>query len=293
MIRSLPHVAAEDCFALKGGTAINLFWRNLPRLSVDIDLTYVPVALREASLERIGEALGRIAVRLERTIAGVQVQKAVAKDSGRVMRLFVQDQASRIVIEPNQVIRGTVFPTEQRDLFPAAEETFEMAASVPTLALADLYGGKICAALDRQHPRDLFDVKLLLDEGGIDEATRKAFVVYLASHNRPMSELLDPIRKDFRAEYENEFAGMVGAPATYGDLAAARETLIEALRNELSPDEREFLLSIKAAEPRWELMDLRGIETLPAVQWKLANIEKMKPAKRREAYERLQAILEQ
>ena len=101
------------------------------------------------------------------------------------------------MIEPNQVIRRTVFPTEQRDLVPAAEETFEMAVSVPTLALADLYGGKICAALDRQHPRDLFDVKLLLDEGGIDEATRKAFVVYLASHNRPMSELLDPIRKGF------------------------------------------------------------------------------------------------
>ena len=98
MIRSLPHVAAEDCFALKGGTAINFFWRNLPRLSVDIDLTYVPVAPREASLERIGEALGRIAVRLERTIAGVQVQKAVAKDSGRVIRLFVQDQTSRPTI---------------------------------------------------------------------------------------------------------------------------------------------------------------------------------------------------
>jgi hypothetical protein len=89
-----------------------------------------------------------------------------------------------------------------------------MAVSVPTLALADLYGGKICAALDRQHPRDLFDVKLLLDEGGIDETIRKAFVVYLVSHNRPMSELLDPTRKDFRAAYENEFAGIVGAPVS-------------------------------------------------------------------------------
>jgi len=129
MLRSLPHVAAEDCFALKGGTAINLFWRDLPRLSVDIDLTYVPV-----------------------------------------------------------------------------------------------------------EPR---------------------------------------------------------APATYDDLAAARETLIEALRNGLTPDEREFILSIKDAEPRWGLMGLSGIEKLPAIHWKLANIKKMKPAKRREAYERLQAILEQ
>jgi predicted nucleotidyltransferase component of viral defense system len=293
MIRSLPHVAAEDCFALKGGTAINLFWRDMLRLSVDIDLTYVPVDTRERSLASIGQALDRIAGRLERTIAGARVQKAVASDSGRVTRLFVHDEGARIVIEPNQVIRGAVFPTEQRDLAPAAEDAFEMAVSVPTLSLADLYGGKICAALDRQHPRDLFDVKLLLDEGGIDEATRKAFVVYLASHNRPMSELLDPLRKDFTTAYENEFAGMVRDPATYDELAAARETLIESIRVGLTASEREFLLSIKAAEPRWEIMDLPGIQALPAIEWKLANIEKMNPAKRREAYERLQGILEQ
>jgi predicted nucleotidyltransferase component of viral defense system len=293
MIRSLPHVAAEDCFALKGGTAINLFWRDMPRLSVDIDLTYVPVDTRERSLASIGQALDRIAGRLERTIAGARVQKAVASDSGRVTRLFVHDEGARIVIEPNQVIRGAVFPTEQRDLAPAAEDAFEMAVSVPTLALADLYGGKICAALDRQHPRDLFDVKLLLDEGGIDEATRKAFVVYLASHNRPMSELLDPLRKDFTTAYENEFAGTVRDPATYDELAAARETLIESIRVGLTASEREFLLSIKAAEPRWEIMDLPGIQALPAIEWKLANIEKMNPAKRREAYERLQGILVQ
>ena len=133
----------------------------------------------------------------------------------------------------------------------------------------------------------------MLDESGIDEATRKAFVIYLASHNRPMSELLDPIRKDFRAAYENELTGMIRAPATYDDLAAARETLIEALRNGLTPDERAFLLSIKDAEPRWRLMGLPGIENLPAIHWKLANIKKMKLDKRREAYDRLQAILEQ
>jgi predicted nucleotidyltransferase component of viral defense system len=292
MIRSLPHVAAETCFALKGGTAINLFWRDMPRLSVDIDLTYIPVDARERSLADIGEALDRIGHRLERTIAGAQVQKAVSRDSGRVARLFVQDEVVRIVIEPNQVIRGTVFPPEQRDLVPAAEEVFEMAVSVLTLASADLYGGKICAALDRQHPRDLFDVKLLLDEAGIDESTRKAFVVYLASHNRPMSELLDPRRKDFRTAYENEFAGLVRVPTTYADLAAARETLIESIRVGLTASEREFLLSIKAAEPRWELMDLPSIETLPAIQWKLANIERMNRDKRREAYDRLRRVLE-
>jgi hypothetical protein len=251
---------------LEGWNRHQPFLAGLSRLSVDIDLTYVPVEPREPSLENIGAALSRIAARLERTIPGVQVQKALAKDSGRAVRLFVQDDAARIVIEPNHVIRGTVFPTLQRDLVPAAEEVFEMAVSVPTLALADLYGGKICAALDRQHPRDLFVVKLLLDEGGIDETIRKAFVVYLASHNRPMSELLDPMRKDFRAAYESELTGMVVVPATYDDLAAARETLVQSLRTGLTSNEREFLLSVKAAEPRWQLMELPGIETLPAIQ---------------------------
>jgi predicted nucleotidyltransferase component of viral defense system len=292
MIRSLPHVAAEDCFALKGGTAINLFWRDLPRLSVDIDLTYVPVEAREPSLENIGAALSRVAARLERIIPGVHLHKATAKDSGRVVRLFVQDDAARIVIEPNHVIRGTVFPTQERDLVPSAEDLFEMAVTVRTVSFADLYGGKICAALDRQHPRDLFDVKLLLDEDGISEDVRKAFVVYLASHNRPMSELLDPARKDLRAAYENEFVGLAGIAVTHDDLVAARETLVDSLRTGLTTAEREFLLSIKAGEPRWDLMELPGIETLPAIQWKLANIEKMTPAKRHDALARLQAILE-
>ena len=60
MVKALPHVAKEDCFALKGGTAINLFIRNLPRLSVDIDLTYLPVAGRSHSLSEIDTALKRI-----------------------------------------------------------------------------------------------------------------------------------------------------------------------------------------------------------------------------------------
>jgi len=53
----LPIVGQETCFALKGGTAINLFVRNLPRLSVDIDLTYLPVQDRTTSLREVGSAL--------------------------------------------------------------------------------------------------------------------------------------------------------------------------------------------------------------------------------------------
>ncbi len=67
-----------------------------------------------------------------------------------------------------------------------------MEMEIPVLSFADLYGGKICAALDRQHPRDLFDIKLLSEARGLNEEVSQAFVIYLASHNRPMSELLSP-----------------------------------------------------------------------------------------------------
>lgn len=60
LVRVLPAVAAERCFALKGGTAINLFVRDLPRLSVDIDMTYVPVQSRAESLSAIDAAMKRI-----------------------------------------------------------------------------------------------------------------------------------------------------------------------------------------------------------------------------------------
>lgn len=61
LVRMLPYVAMQDCFALKGGTAINLFYRDMPRLSVDIDLTYVPVESRAESLAAIDAAMKEIA----------------------------------------------------------------------------------------------------------------------------------------------------------------------------------------------------------------------------------------
>lgn len=73
LIRVLPFVAEEDSLALKGGTAINLFLRDMPRLSVDIDLTYLPVQPRRQSLAAIEAALNRIAERIRTAIPGAQV----------------------------------------------------------------------------------------------------------------------------------------------------------------------------------------------------------------------------
>ncbi len=165
MLKTIPHVTAENCFALKGGTAINLFVRDMPRLSVDIDLAYLPVnEPRETALKKSSEALGRIAAAIKKAITGTRVQESRAREPERVIRLIVSAGATRIKIEPNEVIRGSVFSSEERELSQRAEDLFELSVSARTLSLADLYGGKLCAVLDRQHPRDLFDVKILLDK---------------------------------------------------------------------------------------------------------------------------------
>jgi len=78
LVKALPHVAKEPCFALKGGTAINLFIRNLPRLSVDIDLTYLPVAERAQSLNDIDAALKRIAERIKAVDGSVHITASAA-----------------------------------------------------------------------------------------------------------------------------------------------------------------------------------------------------------------------
>jgi predicted nucleotidyltransferase component of viral defense system len=292
MLKTIPHVATESCFALKGGTAINLFVRDMPRLSVDIDLAYLPVGEpRETALKKSSEALGRIAATIKRTITGTRVQESRAREPEHVIRLIVSTGATRIKIEPNEIIRGSVFPSEERELSQRAEDLFELSVRARALSLADLYAGKLCAALDRQHPRDLFDVKILLDNEGITDEIRKAFVVYLASHDRPMHELLDPKRKDVRRIYENEFAGMSIEDIAYRDLIAAREKLIETLKKELTDDEKTFLVSIKSGEPNWSVLGLKGIEKLPALQWKLLNIQKMGAKKRGELLLKLKRTL--
>ncbi|MBI2358004.1 MAG: nucleotidyl transferase AbiEii/AbiGii toxin family protein [Deltaproteobacteria bacterium] len=292
MLRAIPHVAAETCFALKGGTAINLFVRDMPRLSVDIDLAYLPVdEPRETALKKMSDALGRVGASIKKTIPGAKVQEGRAQKPERVTRLIVATGQARIKIEPNEVIRGSVFPATERELTRRAEDLFELSVTARTLSVADLYGGKLCASLDRQHPRDLFDLAVLLKNEGITNEIRKAFVAYLASHDRPIHELLNPTRKDVRRIYEGEFAGMTVDELTYEELIAARETVIRTLKKELTDDEKTFLVSVKSGQPNWSAMGIEGLEKLPAIQWKLTNIRRMSVKKRNQLLDKLKKTL--
>ncbi len=291
LLRVLPSVNEEEVLALKGGTAINFFFRNLPRLSVDIDLAYLPINDRETALMDIGKALDRISQRVERTIPGVRLflKKDHAFDT--VAGLLIRRGDATIKVETNPVLRGSVFPTRKRSLCRKAQALFELFVEARTLSFEDLYGGKICAALDRQHPRDLFDINMLFENEALPEKVRKAFVVYLVSHSRPMIEILDPHWGDLSPVFEREFQGMVVEPVTAEKLRIAGEGLVSRLREEMTEAEKRFIVSVKEGKPQWDLLEMPGIENLPAVQWKLQNIRRMAPAKHREAVRKLRNYL--
>jgi len=292
MLRVLPFVVPEECFALKGGTAINLFSRDLTRLSVDIDLTYLPIEPRRESLDKIHQALARIADEITQSFPGIKVQLSKSRSTGLITKIFVNDRGVQIKIEPNDIIRGTILPNRELRLSKKARDLFELDVSSKVLSFEDLYGGKICAALDRQHPRDLFDVKLLLENEGLTENIRRAFLVYLISHNRPIHELLDPQLIDIKTLFEEEFSGMTDQAVSYEDLVDARKALMEKIKKELSEEERKFLLSVKEMNPNWGLLGLQGIEKLPAVKWKLENLGKMTLKLHNESLKNLKRVLE-
>ena len=289
LVQLLPLVAKEECFALKGGTAINLFVRELPRLSVDIDLVYLPLSDREKALDDITEALMRISTSIKTAFPSAKVVESF-KDKKDALRLVVSRDNVSIKIELSPVLRGTAFEPQVREVCKAVEDEFGY-AEMCVVAESDLYAGKICAALDRQHPRDLFDVKCLLENEGLTKDICKAFLVYLISHPRPMVELLSPIRKDIKGIYEGEFSQMEGESVSLKELEATREELIHRINEVLTVEDKQFLLSFKNKEPDWHLLELKGIEELPAVQWKLINLNKMKKELHQSAYEKLQKVL--
>lgn len=293
VVQVLPFLASEDAFALKGGTAINLLWRDMPRLSVDIDLTYLPLADRATSLADMDARLNRLAALLRGVSPGYGARVA-GRQEGAAISLLVSNAEAEIKIEANTVLRGSVFAPVKRALMHEAARRFGF-AEVTTLSFEDTYAGKLVAALDRQHPRDLFDVAYLLSNEGLSEKLLDAFVVYLASHGRPIAEVLVPREKDLSEIYSKEFADMPLVPVSLENLYSARANLRDALRRGLGPRRLKFLRSVKALEPDWSLLPVPHLPELPGIRWKLHNLEKLKreqPARHAAALANLERTLD-
>lgn len=274
LLQVLPHVAKEESFALKGGTAINLFVRNMPRLSVDIDLTWLPFDNRAAALVGITDALRRVKTRIETAIPACRVA-LVPQSDGQEAKLTCQTQAAQIKVEVNTTIRGHLLPPRLMDIADTVEDEFGRFVSTNVISHAELFGGKICAALDRQHPRDLFDVYHMLENEGMTDEIRMGFIALLLSGNRPIHEMIRPNYQDQRQAFETQFTGMAFTPFSYADFEATRERLVKEINSAWTDDDRAFLLSFKRGEPDWSLFPLENMTRLPAVQWKLQNIQKL------------------
>jgi len=291
LLRILPLIYRKKMFALKGGTAINFFVRDLPRLSVDIDLAYLPVKERELALNDIGKSLVLISQEIERAVTGTKITLKRIHGTDFIRGMVVNQEGVTVKIEPNLVLRGSVYPVETKRLCKKAQDLFELSVISRTLSMEELYAGKICAALDRQHPRDLFDVYLLIKNEGLTDKIRRAFIVYLISHPRPMIEILSPKPNEMRDIFEKEFRDLIAEDVTYESLEATREQMISLLSKGLTTQERKFIVSVKKGVPDWDLLGLEGVENLPAVKWKLVNIGKMAPSKHKKALHRLRDYL--
>ncbi|MCC5989870.1 MAG: nucleotidyl transferase AbiEii/AbiGii toxin family protein [Pararhodobacter sp.] len=293
LVRVLPHVAGEDVFALKGGTAINLFYRDLPRLSVDIDLTYLPVKDRTESLAEINVAMDRIAAAAEGGIRGVKTRR-IAGGGGNATRIQVWLGSTAVKIETSPVTRGVVHEPEVRPVAEAVEEAYGF-AEIQIVSFEDLFGGKLHAALDRQHPRDLFDVKLLYEYEGLTETLFRTFLVYIASSPRPAHELLNPNLIDLDRPFAQEFEGMTRSPVSLAELADTRARLVKDIQARLDERARTFLVGLHDAAPDFEVIGVPQAATLPAVRWKLLNLQKLiaeNPRKHAEQRAALESIFD-
>ncbi len=292
MTQVAPFVFADQTFALKGGTAINLFLRDMPRLSVDLDLVFPDYTVpRTQALTQMTEALQQTAGRLQAN--GFQTRATATADASET-KLLVRRGGIEVKIEANFVMRGTLYPVHRASLTKAAQDLLLADLELPMASMEDVYGSKLVAAMDRQHPRDLFDVMQLFAHEGITPGIRRAFVAYLASHNRPVHEVLFPTVRDITQEYERTFKGMTIEVVPLATLLAVREELLDQLQRELDDNERRFLISLVQNRPECDLLGIPHLALLPGIRWKLRNLsqlEKSNPQKFMEQADTLQGKL--
>ncbi|WP_252179147.1 nucleotidyl transferase AbiEii/AbiGii toxin family protein [Endozoicomonas sp. 4G] len=290
LIRMLPVVAIEPVFALKGGTAINLFVQDFPRLSVDIDLAYLPLEPRDEALQNVRSALERIAERINTQPSTRAVLQGNRQDE---LRIIVTTESATIKIEVSPVARGTLHDPELLPVVESVEEEFGY-TEIPVVSQADLYGGKLCAAMDRQHPRDLYDVQQLLNAGGISREIFTGFLTYTLSHPRPIHEVMSPRWKELEQTFYDEFVGMTNEPVELNELIETRSRMVAALQARFTKRDHDFLLSFKQGKPNWALFDEPSAAKLPAIRWKLMNIQRLSKNrdKHQQQLEKLENTLE-
>ena len=269
LIRIMPSVYRIKDFAVHGGTAINLFYKNMPRYSVDIDLTYIPITDRRTSIDVINTHLTQLKQMIERTVPGIKV---VHKPD--VLKLQCSYEGAMVKIEVNGTKRGIIGATGDHMLCARAQNEFQMGCKARIVSFSQLYGGKITAALSRQHPRDLFDCKYM--EIDNFKYVKDGFMLCLLGSDKPIIESLRPNSIDQTEALEKQFAGMSDVPFSYADYEDARINLVKMVNDNLDSADKDFLLSFEVGNPIWNLCCAGDLSAYPSVRWKQQNIIKLK-----------------
>lgn len=284
LIRVMPLVFRIKDFAVHGGTAINLFHRNLNRYSVDIDITYIPIGDRDSSLKAINAHLAALKTSIERAVPGIRI---IHKQD--VWKLQCTKDGTTIKIEVNGTKRGLLGDAEKKQLCEKAKVEFGMTCYANIVSWPQLYGGKIAAALSRQHPRDLFDCREITDKDFSE--VKAGFMLCLLGSDKPIVESLTPNPINQTEALENQFEGMTDEPFSYEDYEMSRNNLIQVVNRGLDEADKEFLISFEEGTPDWDKCCAGDLSQYPSVRWKLQNIHTLKkknPQKHQEGIDKLE-----
>lgn len=286
LLRLIPIVMEEGVFAIHGGTAINLFLKDLPRYSVDIDLTYIPLADRKTSLEDINTHLQSISDKAKKAFKGMHIVPNFSTS-----KLLCEYRGKQVKVEVNQTKRGLVGGDAViTPLSDKAQDEFGLYCEANIVPLTQLYGGKIAAALSRQHPRDLFDVKHM--DIPLAEC-REGLIFCLLGSDRPIHESFAPRLIDQREAMVNQFEGMTDIPFTYEDFEETRSQLIANVNQLMTEADKRFLISFESGKSKWEGYEFEYMKEYPSVKWKQLNLEKLakqNPQKMEEEAQKLRTI---
>jgi len=273
---------------LKGGTALNLFVLDLPRLSVDIDLNYTGTLSREVMLAerpKVDQAIHAVCAREE-----LGVRRVPDEHAGGKWRLTYTSAAGRpgnLELDMNFLLRTPLWPVKTLDSRPLS--SFR-ASRVPVLDIHELAAGKLAALLSRRASRDLFDTCQLLRRSDLDLVKlRLAFAVYGAASRRDWRTVAVDDVKGEAAELQRRLLPTLRGPGLPSPGAATQlwlEELVKECRDRLSlvlpltGEEREFITRLNDdGEIHPELLSVDGamqelIRSHPALQWKALNVRR-------------------
>ena len=282
-LRSHPFLKGR--IVLKGGTALNLFVFDVPRLSVDIDLNYIGGRDREtmrAERPRLDAAIQAVCGR-----EGLTVRRVPAEHAGGKWRLSFASAlmpSGNLELDVNFLLRIPLWPVCAQD--SRALGSFQ-ATQVPVLDAHELAAGKLAALLARDTSRDVFDAVELLKRDDLDAAKlRLAFVVYGGANRTDWRTVsADDVRLD-PEDLRRELLPTLRTAASVGraDVAAWAKKLVDECRERLSVvlplvnDEREFLTLLNDRGQivpdlltSDEMMKAK-IREHPALLWKARNV---------------------